>query len=152
MVAMGGDSPYEAPMHLRDPNDAPSPASGVVDRFLRLLMVGRLKAAAKLVTPDVVFLQRHGWHGEATPFRDDAQYQAGSLRQLPPEEVHAIPPEQQRAAFETVIGPNEYVFFAILRTPTSRATLGLIARETSDGHRVSRIFDTKAVKPVLLNH
>src|SRR5690606_34166961 len=105
-----------------------------------------------LTTDDWVFLQRHGWHGEASPFLEDAQYQAGSLRQLPPPEVHAIPPEQQRAAFEAEISTDELVFFAIIRTPTSRATVGIVARETPECHRVARVFDTKAVKPVLLGH
>src|SRR5690606_33327688 len=112
-------------MRLADTDDA-SPAAEAVDRFLRLLLLGRLNAAAQLTTSDVIFLQRHGWRGEDTPFREDAEYQAGSLRQLPVEEVSAIPAAQQRAAFEAVISDQERVFFAIVRTATSRATLGLI--------------------------
>ena len=127
-----------------------SPAAEAVLTFLRLLLIGRLDAAAQYATSDMVFLGRHRWRGEATPFRDDARYQEGSLRQLPPEEVTAIPPDKQRTAFEVTVGPNEYVFFAIVRTSTSRATLGIIARDTGDGYAIARLFDTKHVRGTLL--
>lgn len=129
-----------------------SPGGPVVHDFLVHLLGGDLGRAAHWVTEDMVFLGRHGWRGEATPFRDDAQLAPGSIRQLPPEEVQAIPPKQQREAFETEIKKGEYVFFAILKASGSRATLGIIARDTPDGFRVARLFDTKHVKRVLLSH
>lgn len=128
-----------------------APAGEVVDTFLRTLLAGRLQAAARMITPDMVFLGRVGWHGEATPFREDARLQAGSLRQLPREEVAAISPERQVAAFETEIRSDEYVFFAIIRTATSRATLGIIAREVDEGYAIARLFDTRRVREVLLS-
>jgi len=137
-------------MKLAPTADRNAPGAAHVLRFLRLLLAGRLKEAAAGVTADMVFLGRRGWHGEATPFRDDAKLQEGSLRQLPPEEVAAIDPEKQRVAFEVTIGPNELVYFAIVRTPMSYATLGIIAREEEGGYLISRLFDTKRVKETLL--
>ncbi len=130
--------------------DADTPAASAVAEFLRALLAGRFEAAARLITPDMVFLGRKGWNGDGTPFLDDARLQEGSLRQLPAEEVTQLSLERQREAFEAVIAPNEYVFFAIIRTAGSFATLGIIARRLNGKFLIARLFDTKNVKATLL--
>ena len=65
-------------MELDRPEHLDSPAADTVAMFLNTLLAGRLDAAAELVTRDMVFLGRHGWHGQGSPFRDDAKLQKGS--------------------------------------------------------------------------
>lgn len=133
-----------------DRADQDAPAAPTVAEFLRNLLAGRLDAATDHISPDMVFLGRKGWNGDGTPFRQDARLQEGSLRQLPPEDVARVPLEEQREAFEAVIAPNEYVFFAVIRTAGSFATLGIITRRVNGKFLIARLFDTKNVKAMLL--
>ena len=136
-------------MHLATPDSEQLAAASVVEVFLRNLLERQLREAATMVTGDMVFLGRRGWRGEGSPFRPDARMLDGSVRVLLPSEVASLPESAQREAFEVPISDGEQVLFAILKTPTSRATLGIIARREGESFRIARLFDTKRVKQVL---
>ena len=116
-------------MRLETTTGRAAPASATVDRFLRLLLAGRLEAAAKHVSSDVVFLGRAGWHGEATPFREDALYQKGSLRQLPPAEV--------AAGASYVVSSAGFRFLLIRQTVSPEATAAFGYETIDDGSFIS---------------